>query len=259
MNTERADEILKDAYLYKELEQQKVLDNLLKLLHPEMIFVDIGAGQGNYIFQANKIIDRISLYAIEPDPLKFSILQENCNYWETLSNNNIYPLQIAISDQDENSDFYITKSPRIKRIFKPDLSQIEDEIREEVVIEKVTISCYKLDSLFREMKPDLIKIDIESYELKILQGSTNILEQGQAKFLIKIHNNSSSKGEDNKTKIFNFMSLFGYYPRDFYGITLFVNFEKCKRYNYLLHFLKRLYRQILPTAFRYWLRNLRRH
>lgn len=250
MDKERIHQILERTYLTKELEPQKALSHLQNILTSEMIFVDIGANIGQSTFQANKIMDKGSIYAIEPDPIRFSQLKDNCERWESESYNNIYPLQILIGDRDGKTNFYITNSPASGSIDKYDISQLEDEITESVVWEEITVDSYKIDTLFKSIEPDLIKLDIGNSELKILKGSTNILKQGKALFLINFTKSSPADIANRIAEVANFMKQFGYYPNNFYDMYLFVNHNKQFFYK-----SRKTYQRIFPQFLRQWLRS----
>jgi precorrin-6B methylase 2 len=191
-----------------------LFENLPKLLYSDSIFINIGADRGNCIALVNKTISKSSLYAIESDPTKFEQLKANCSAWEKESDNKIHLLNTIIGDREEAAD------------------------------------TFKLDTLFKPLKPDLIKIDVSGDALPILQGSQTILKLGKTRFLIKI------ESEDSKSKICDFMKSFNYYPTDFYGMVLFGNPQKHQKYHFAIAKIKQIGRKIVPPAIRYWIRQL---
>ncbi len=257
MNINSQDNTIKQSsnYKYESSEDQAVLDHLSKLLHPEMVFVDVGAGLGKYTFQANKILNKSSIYTIEANPIKFNQLKNNCLDWENLSDNKIHTIQIAISDIDGKTSFYTANIPGIGSVLKSNPYQIQNKFNEIVNWEKITIDSFKIDTLFGTIKPELIKINAPGNELKILEGSKNILNRGNTKFLIKVRVNDADKVEKALDDLYSFMKSFGYYPINFHGMNLFIHPKKCNNYNYMLESSKKIYRRIFPPYFRYWLRN----
>ena len=250
MEQEQIYKTLEQTYFFQNSDNKKVTDTISRLFHPEMVLVDIGANIGQYTFQAEQNMNRCSIYAIEPDPIRFTKLKENCQKWEHLSNNTIYPLQIAISDQDSNVSFYITNSPVSGSFFKHDISHLSNELKNAVIWEEITVASYKLDTLFQKVDPDLVKIDAGGSELAILRGSTSILKRGKAKFLICANKWEGSDIDNGSANINDFMKSFDYYPQNFYGMNLFVNPKKS-----LLYVAKRVYRRILPVVFRQWVKS----
>lgn len=197
---------------------KEVLDKLPQILHSGMIFVDVGANLGRYTFEVNKNLNRGSIYVIESDPIKFSKLKDNCAKWEALSNNSIYALKINLSNGQEK--------------------------------EKTSLNSFKLDTLFERIDPDIIKINGTGNELEILQGSTRLLKRGKARFLLVMNKKETPEVQDSSADICSFMNSFGYYPQKIDGKNLFTNPKK-----HLFHRFKKIYRQIVPEAFRRWLKS----
>lgn len=223
MNEASTNKILEQTHL-ADLEAEKaVFSQLSRLILPEMVVIDIGAGTGQFTCNLSKVITRCSIYAVEAEPLQFKQLHVNCLKWEENSDNCIYTLQAVVTDKDEAKSL-VTDNPD-------------------------TIAFYKLDSLFKIIAPDFIKIKADGNPLKILKGSSSILRKGKARFLIKSSQENQSTDETDSAKIDALMNSFGYYSRDFYGNTLFTNTSK--RLGYVA---KRLYRQLLPETLRRWIK-----
>jgi FkbM family methyltransferase len=215
-----------------ELLEKETLDSLPSILHPEMTIVDINANNGQWVFHASKIIKKGIIYAIEPDPIKFNKLKNNCLKWEKLFDNNVsmYALPIEISDTGNEIRSTRANSPT---------SGVKYELNEVAV--DITIDSYKLDTLFEPINPDLIKIiDVEGKELRILKGARGILKKGKTKFLIQIHDWQDIDGQNSLVELYNFMKSFGYYPKRIHMWNLFLNKKK-----YAFHLLKNMRYRLL--------------
>ncbi|MDJ0661843.1 MAG: hypothetical protein QNJ42_20515 [Crocosphaera sp.] len=202
-------------------DDKKMLNDLRQFFYSGMIFVDIDADLGRYTFEVNNYINQSSIYAIESNLSKCNQLKNNCTQWEFLSDNTIHILNINLSNEQK--------------------------------AEKSSLTYYKLDTFFKRIDPCLIKINRTGNELKILQGSTGLLKKGKARFLLVNNYEEIPNKADIDTQICEFMRSFGYYPQKFGEKYLFTNPRK-----HLFHRLKRLYRQILPEAFRSWLKSFTR-
>ena len=197
---------------------KKGLDDVYQIFYPGMIFVDIGAELGRYTFEVNHYLSQSSIYAIESDPSKCNQLKNNCAQWEFLSDNSIYVLEIDLYNGQKN--------------------------------EQNALNCYKLDTLFRKIDPDLIKINKTANELQILQDSKELLKRGKVRFLLVNNEENTLDKANSNSQVCEFMNSFGYHPKLFGEKYLFTNPKK-----YLSHTSKRIYRQILPETFRRWLKN----
>lgn len=224
---------------------------ILSLLDSESIFVDVGTSRGESIFPIIQKIDRISIYAIEPNLVKFEQLKQNSLQWEKKSSNKIYSLNIAISDRDGQESFMRSQLSNERILFKSNLSKLKDAFNETSSWEEITVDAFKLDTLFKPIKPTLIKIDVGGDELKILQGSVNLLKEGKTKFLINLKHQYVTQDKDYIEQIHKFMRAFDYTPQKFDEAILFVNHQKSDRYLVLFKNLKKWFRYIIPTDFYY--------
>lgn len=84
---------------------------------------------------------------------------------------------------------------------------------------EITVDSLRLDTLFKDQRPDFIKMDVEGVELRVLKGATNILKKDKARFLIELHCFVDPKGQKNEKEVCGFMELFGYYPVNIYEET----------------------------------------
>ncbi|MCU0535449.1 MAG: FkbM family methyltransferase [Hydrococcus sp. Prado102] len=246
---------MKVAHLQENLEQDNQFSKIIStLLHSESTFVYVGANQGELIFQILQKIERISIYAIEPDLMKFEQLKQNSLKWEKKVDNKIYALNIAMSDRDGQESFIRSQLPNNKILFISNLSHIKDEFKE-LSWEQIPVDIFTLDTLFKPIKPTLIKIDVGGDELKILQGSVNILKEGKTLFLINL-NHQYTVGRDSQEQLYKFMKAFDYTPKNLDGAILFVNQQKRDRYKFLVERSKKLFRKLVPATLRYQLKNL---
>lgn len=246
MNENEIDRASELDSLSKNNLNQELISTLKKLISKKAIFIDVGANIGQYTVYADRIMRRGSIYAIEPDPKRFERLKSNCLELEELSDNSIYPLNIAISNKDTRSSFYIGNSSVSGGLERRNLSRFQDAGIKEVDWEEISVEVYKLDSLFEKIDPDLIKIDVSGSELKILQGSIKILRRGKARFLIDGH----FEAKTDSVEVNRYMKSFGYVSKRVDRQYLFVNPQKS-----LIHRLSKIYRQNLPVVVRQWLKS----
>jgi FkbM family methyltransferase len=174
--------IFKLFYSRKKYEQY--FDDLFssKIL-PNYIVYDIGANVGYYSKIYSEIIGNGGkVYSFEPSAINFSKLIEN-----TQPNSNIFPLNFAIGGTESN-------------IF---LSQGDDEIGAN---SRLSINASEngnwiqlrtLNSFIKELDlPNAIKIDVEGFEIDVLNGADLILKNKSLKVIgIELHSEIlNSKG-----------------------------------------------------------------
>lgn len=149
---------------------------ILKYLDPNeldrLFIVDIGANRGDFFDEFCRIFDKaqISGILVEPIPECFSILREK---FSTRPNVKIY--NNAVSDDNCTVKFYINEFDETSSLLKinsemQELSSVNTELKS--VLE---IDALKLDEILKDVSQiiDLIKIDVQGVEHKVLFGGTN--------------------------------------------------------------------------------------
>jgi FkbM family methyltransferase len=140
---------------------------------------DVGANIGYYTtLFARKLVGDGHVFAFEPSPLNFKKLSKNC---ETL--NNVRLLQIGLGADNTRLQFLqgadeIGASTRIIENSVADNSSLSVDIR---------TGCLLIDS-GEVYPPNAIKIDVEGYELEVLQGMGDYLSSSDLRVIgIEIH------------------------------------------------------------------------
>lgn len=121
---------------------------------------DVGANVGYYARLMSRYAKEV--YAFEPDPDNFKILQENCKRYP-----NITPLNMAVSD---------TSGPVV--LYKVRDSAMRHSLIDEGNTEKLPVSCTTLDAFIQQRGIEgvsMIKIDVEGVEQKVFAGMRGLL------------------------------------------------------------------------------------
>ena len=164
---------LQDWIAGKSFTQNKCLNEFLKHSQDNNIkfstVIDVGAWCGTWAMAVGSLAKNI--VAFEPDELHFNCLQKNklsnmiC-YNVALGNNN---QQVGLSNDTFTQAKHITDTG--------------------------TIQMQTLDSYnFKDV--DLVKIDVEGYEMEVLKGAANTLQQSKY-LMIELNNNSKKFGASN--------------------------------------------------------------
>ena len=134
-----------------------------KVLEPGDVFIDIGANIGYFTKVGARLVgEQGAVYAFEPMPEALRVLRENI---ATLHNVKLF--ETALSDKRGASEFSVNKdgdtsslgvNPSAKRTIQVPLDTLDN-------------------SLGNENRIDVIKIDVEGYELEVLRGAAAVLQQ----------------------------------------------------------------------------------
>lgn len=127
-----------------------------------MNIVDIGANLGYYVLLEGKLT-KGKIYGIEPNPKSIEYLKKSIRL---NGYKNITLFNQGVNDSKKILPFYISKKWNWSRFDNPG----------EDIVETKNILTDNLDNMFRDKKIDLIRMDVEGYELNILRGIKNIMK-----------------------------------------------------------------------------------
>ncbi|HMR67149.1 MAG TPA: FkbM family methyltransferase [Anaerolineae bacterium] len=162
-----------------EAETFKVYFDLLKTA--EVVF-DIGANTGIFALLAAIDCKDRQVHAFEPAPKIFDYLQRNATINKL---NNLKPVCSALTDYDGEIDLYIPYS-----VLLPTSSSTLKGFRQ--AQETVTVPAVKLDTyaaVHHISKVDLLKIDTEGTEPKVLEGAKSILDRDKPVIICEVLKN----------------------------------------------------------------------
>ena len=147
------------------------MDPLLK--NNQLVIVDIGAS-GGIDSRWSKITEFYKGILFEPDPREYETLKNN-------SDGNIIVLNSALSDSKKEVEFHLCKKQMVSSIYPPNFNLLNKfPEAERFNVEKIIH--LNTDTLDNQLKKeginevDFIKIDTQGYELSILKGSSDCIE-----------------------------------------------------------------------------------
>lgn len=147
------------------------------------VIFDIGANQGQSIERFKKIFPDANIYAFEPIKFEYEKLKEKYQ-----NNNNITLINCALGEKSEFKDFFITAKTGNSSFNKVKSGTKWLETRSKQYnttknnyinkIEKVKIMTLdEYCSINQIQNIDLIKVDTQGYEDKVLEGSLEMLSK----------------------------------------------------------------------------------
>ena len=146
--------------------------------------VDIGAQYGDYAILLSKVY-KATVYTFEPLPENFKEIIENIKL-NGLNERQIQAFNVALGNKDKTEVLSYS-------------GEMANNIGEgkRIEVEFRTLDSYKI-------KPDIMKIDVEGFELDVLEGGVETIKKYHPKIIIETH----SKELERMTKAF--LSKFDY-------------------------------------------------
>jgi len=153
---------------------------LLQLIPHASVFLDIGSNIGYYSLIAKALHPSLTVYSFEPLPAAFRYLKKNC---ELNHFNTVHCFPYALSDKEENADFFIRINPKFSfiqdHLYGDSSLNGKTSVQERI---KIPVQCKTLDRFAAEhfspeRFPDLIKMDTEGTEDKVIRGGIQTLHR----------------------------------------------------------------------------------
>lgn len=155
---------------------------LTELLKNSTSFVDVGVYIGYYTCLASKLMPKGTVYSFEMDKVNFTIAQKNV----ALNGcKNVAMFNLAVSDITGEAVSYIKKPDT----FPSEFSFSPEALPGTLKSQNMQAQTISLDDFFKDKNalPDVVKIDVEGAEMKVLNGMKNILTADNVKLLVEVH------------------------------------------------------------------------
>jgi FkbM family methyltransferase len=215
-------EELQRAYFSAAPHEQDVLRAIEPLLRAARFFVDIGASLGQFTKHASLTMPGGRILAVEADPLRARELESNCASWQMRSHARIEAVHAAVTDHDGLVRLSVTDSAVSGGLFRHSLDDLSPDHASRVQWREVEVQALTLDTLCDGVMPDLVKIDVEGAELRVLRGAKDIIRRETTLFLVELHPWRDPGGQSSPAEVIAFMAGLGYHALPFAGKTLFV-------------------------------------
>lgn len=155
----------------------------LDLLKDANTVIDIGANTGLFALLAAKAMPNCKVWAFEPVPFIFDMLQKNIRLNQLA---NVEAVPAAVSDSDGETTFYITHTS----VGIPTDSSSCRGFRDQV--DEYRVPTITLDEHVRRhhiARVDVVKIDAEAAEEKVIRGALHTIETHRPMIICEVLEN----------------------------------------------------------------------
>jgi FkbM family methyltransferase len=195
-----ADEYRTRVHPYHRI--SNVVKNLFE--NDDITLFEVGVNTGGIIDLFLSMPNNINIIGLEPNIDLFSFLK---NKYKDVDNVELY--NNALSDDKGTLDFYITKSDNLSSFIEP-LEKTEAlSVREKVEVE--VVSGDEFCELHHSEKIDVLSINVQGFEKKVLQGFSKSFENRRVKSIIVEIDFSDRYEPTSFYDIENIIKKYGFY------------------------------------------------
>jgi FkbM family methyltransferase len=176
-------EVISEAIYTYGFFDEVVTGLVVENVRPGEVVFDIGAHYGYFsLLLAHLVGERGRVYAVEPTPSTFDILQRNAS-----KRANITCLNVAAGDKLDTCEI---KDYGVRYCAWNTLATTSrmPTVLNQHTPKQVRVGMIKLDAYISDhnLKPKLIKIDAENYEAQIVKGLEDTLERTRPKVILEM-------------------------------------------------------------------------
>lgn len=147
------------------------LSNLIKQINKANTLIDVGSNKGQFCLLAKNFFPYIKIFSFEPQ------LDELTTQKKILGKNKIKYYNLALGNEEKIVNFHVTERKDSSSILKP--NNLIDKNKNYNLSKILKIEFEKLDDILSNkeiVRPSILKLDVQGYELEVLKGSSKILD-----------------------------------------------------------------------------------
>lgn len=185
--------------------KEKQRDRLYSLVKNGDVVLDVGTNVGETLLNFAKLVGSGGfVYGFEPDEKNFSNVEKNIGLNDFA---NLHVFNLGVSDQKATVKLYRVDPHNLgmNRILSEDEARRFDDY--------TTIETETLDNVIAENNinhVDVVKIDIEGYEMHALRGAEKMLERFHPHLFIEVGYSRLIKNGTSPTEMISYLQQFGY-------------------------------------------------
>jgi FkbM family methyltransferase len=180
-----------------------------RLARPGATVIDVGANFGYYsVALASRLQGQCRIYAFEPFPRTFDLLKHHIQV--NGFNGVITPLDVALSDEPGTA--VINEWPGAENSGAASLATGPDS-KGVVLAPSTTVAVNTLDAAVAQLaiaRLDLMKIDVEGFEERVLRGGEGTLRELRPAILIEFHRRALGRAGSSPERLQEVLGTAGY-------------------------------------------------
>lgn len=175
-------------------------EELFKLCKPHFNVLDIGTNIGYSLLRMSALASSGNVVGFEPDPLNYTSCIKNLELNRNPGNIKVYNIGLGETAMEAGIEVRTAGNRGANRVAVNDNASAR-------------ISISRLDTIFSELnwsRLDLIKIDVEGYELKVLKGGEAVLKKYFPILFIEVNDGNLIHQGDSARALMQYLFDLGY-------------------------------------------------
>ena len=198
------------------------------LKNKKNIFIDCGANAGFYTLDVATKVENVIIYAFEPSKKERAFLKNNLDL-NNIKNTKI--IELAVGDKDNLGIFNDTRDEKIKNSSGGGfITSNNAHTKTNYRVKIITLDNYFKNQIFNSDTSIFIKIDLEGYDLKAINGAKKIILDYDCTVIFEF-SKMVMKHEDYSIKDIDFFLQRGFKLYDMYGLQMSASDLENKIYN----------------------------
>jgi FkbM family methyltransferase len=191
------------AYFGPNKQESAEIEHLSEILEGVTHFADVGASLGQYSYFAAKALKNAVFYCVEADPYKAARLRELTAKWEIETGNRFEVIEKAASDVSGELTFFLPATHQTSGAFFP-IPGTDDKW------EEVTVEAQTIDSIFKDIDIDFLKLDVEGAEFRALVGARKTMARCNLRLLLEIAPWGDKERSHRPSDVLRLLAGYGY-------------------------------------------------
>lgn len=184
------------------------LELLKQLLEPDMVFLDVGANQGEFTIVAASRLTRGRVIALEPVSSLLGRLRRNV---EANGFDNVSALPLGLGERPARLPIYTSDEAFSDGTDHSGLPTLHPDAQRGRLLE--TIEIVRLDDLVEELaldRLDVAKLDVEGAELSALRGGAATIQRFRPWLLLEVDDRNCRRAGHSAEELLQAVEALGY-------------------------------------------------
>ena len=182
--------------------EQEQLENFFDRVAGARRFIDVGANRGLYAGLANHVIKSGYIALVEANPILVERLRSVVPSWPEVNGNSVQVFATAAGDATGVVPFFLDTTDTLGSCVRSSWEVNPSR--------SIDVPTSPLDTLFAPEARTVIKIDVEGFEYRVLEGARQLLQSKDIRIVMELHGWGDPERKKYPLQVFWLMTRQGF-------------------------------------------------